>query len=252
MREPILILAPGSTAQRLRGELTLNGQDVVVVDRGDLASGTTAYSSRLIHGGLRYLEHGDFSLVRESLDERACGLRLAPEFVQPMRLFIPVEKRFGGLLAAARLSRISPASKAQEHASSRAGRSSDRACALRSVRERRHAAEARDLSHRRRAGASGRSRAIPLAMRIFRRADTLPGAVHAGAFGRRTAGRRRIRASFALHTYARVRRHGLRSTWCDRPTARFCHSSNRRPSSTQPAPGSITRSPISACLRRRS
>ncbi|HEV3342088.1 MAG TPA: FAD-dependent oxidoreductase, partial [Pirellulales bacterium] len=64
---------------------------------GDLARGATAYSSRLIHGGLRYLEYGEFDLVRESLAERTRLLKLAPQFVQPLRLFIPVANRFGGL-----------------------------------------------------------------------------------------------------------------------------------------------------------
>jgi glycerol-3-phosphate dehydrogenase len=102
MAKPILIIGSGINGAALARELALNGQNVVVVDRGDLASGTTAYSSRLIHGGLRYLEHGDFSLVRESLEERTRLLRLAPDFVRPLRFFIPVEKRFGGLWAAAR------------------------------------------------------------------------------------------------------------------------------------------------------
>jgi glycerol-3-phosphate dehydrogenase len=102
MAKPLLIIGAGINGAALARELALNGQNVVVVDRGDLASGTTAYSSRLIHGGLRYLEHGDFALVRESLEERTRLLRLAPDFVRPLRFFIPVEKRFGGLWAAAR------------------------------------------------------------------------------------------------------------------------------------------------------
>jgi glycerol-3-phosphate dehydrogenase len=66
------------------------------------ASGATAYSSRLIHGGLRYLEYGEFGLVRESLAERSRLLALAPHFVQPLRLFIPVATRFGGTRGALR------------------------------------------------------------------------------------------------------------------------------------------------------
>ena len=69
---------------------------VVLIDRGDVASGTTAYSSRLIHGGLRYLEYGELSLVRESLAERTRLLQLAPQFVQPLELQIPVRRRRGG------------------------------------------------------------------------------------------------------------------------------------------------------------
>src|SRR6185369_2773525 len=83
-------------------ELLLNGVPVCLVDMGDMASGTTAYSSRLIHGGLRYLEYGEFDLVRESLSERTRLLELAPQFVRPLRLFIPVRNRFGGLLTSAK------------------------------------------------------------------------------------------------------------------------------------------------------
>ena len=78
----------------------LNGVSVVVVDNRDLAAGTTAYSTRLIHGGLRHLEFGDFELVRESLAERLRWLRLAPHLVTPLRLFIPVQNRWGGFGAA--------------------------------------------------------------------------------------------------------------------------------------------------------
>ncbi len=99
---PVLILGAGINGAALARELVLNGVAVTIVDTRDIAAGTTAYSSRLIHGGLRYLEYGDFSLVRESLAERTRWLRLAPHLVRPLRLFIPVRNRFGGLLSAAR------------------------------------------------------------------------------------------------------------------------------------------------------
>lgn len=98
----ILILGAGINGAALARELVLNGLNVVVADTADVASGTTAYSSRLIHGGLRYLEHGDFELVRESLAERTRLLRLAPQFVQPLELSIPVENRLGGAAAEVR------------------------------------------------------------------------------------------------------------------------------------------------------
>ncbi|MEX2138492.1 MAG: glycerol-3-phosphate dehydrogenase/oxidase [Pirellulales bacterium] len=101
-KDPVLILGAGINGAALARELVLNGVSVVVVDRQDLAAGTTAYSSRLIHGGLRYLEYGDFELVRESLAERTRWLRLAPHLVKPLRLFIPVESRWGGFGAALR------------------------------------------------------------------------------------------------------------------------------------------------------
>lgn len=94
---PILILGAGINGAALARELILNDFPVCVVDRGDLAGGTTAWSSRLIHGGLRYLEYSEFDLVRESLRERNILLRLAPQFVRPLRLYVPTSNRFGGL-----------------------------------------------------------------------------------------------------------------------------------------------------------
>ena len=102
MPNSVLILGAGINGAALARELALNGLGVVLVDIHDLASGATSYSSRLIHGGLRYLEYGDFALVRESLGERTRLLRLAPQFVRPLRLYIPVQNRFGGLMLAAR------------------------------------------------------------------------------------------------------------------------------------------------------
>lgn len=95
-RKPVVILGAGINGAAIARELLLNGVSVCIVDVADIASGTTAYSSRLIHGGLRYLEYGEFSLVRESLAERSRLLRLAPQFVKPLRFHIPLRNRFGG------------------------------------------------------------------------------------------------------------------------------------------------------------
>src|SRR6476661_8429077 len=95
-RSPVLILGAGINGAAIARELLLNHVPVTLVDTADFASGATAYSSRLIHGGLRYLEYGEFDLVRESLAERGRLLRLAPHLVRPLRLFIPVKNRFGG------------------------------------------------------------------------------------------------------------------------------------------------------------
>ena len=100
--QPVLILGAGINGAALARELALNGVGSVIVDTHDIASGATAYSSRLIHGGLRYLEYGEFDLVRESLEERTRWLKLAPQFVHPLRLFIPIRNRRGGLFAGAR------------------------------------------------------------------------------------------------------------------------------------------------------
>jgi glycerol-3-phosphate dehydrogenase len=64
---------------------------VLLVEQNDLASGTSSASSKLIHGGLRYLEHAWFRLVREALSEREVMLRIAPHVVRPMRFVLPVE-----------------------------------------------------------------------------------------------------------------------------------------------------------------
>jgi glycerol-3-phosphate dehydrogenase len=98
--QPVLILGGGINGAAVARDLVLNNVPVCLVDAHDIASGATSRSSRLIHGGLRYLEYGDFALVRESLVERERLLRLAPQFVQPLRLFIPVRRRFGGLTRA--------------------------------------------------------------------------------------------------------------------------------------------------------
>ena len=68
------------------------GHRALLLERVGIASGTSSRSSKLIHGGLRYLESGQFSLVRESLHERAIHLRIAPELVRLRPFFIPVYK----------------------------------------------------------------------------------------------------------------------------------------------------------------
>lgn len=98
---PIVVLGAGINGAAIARELTLQGADVLLVDAEDLAGGTTSYSSRLIHGGLRYLEYAEISLVRESLTERDRLLRLAAELVHPLELVIPVGNRLSGLISGA-------------------------------------------------------------------------------------------------------------------------------------------------------
>ncbi len=66
------------------------GLRVVLVEQNDLASGTSSASSKLIHGGLRYLEHGEFRLVRAALREREVLLRAAPHLIRPLRFVLPL------------------------------------------------------------------------------------------------------------------------------------------------------------------
>lgn len=73
-------------------DAALRGMRVALVERGEWASGTSRASSKLIHGGLRYLEHGDIGLVRKALHERARLLRNAPHRVRPLRFVVPVTR----------------------------------------------------------------------------------------------------------------------------------------------------------------
>lgn len=82
-------------------DLALQGLRVLLVERDDFASGCSAAPSRMIHGGLRYLENGEFNLVRESLAERDALLRLAPHMVHPLPTTIPIHSTFSGLFNAA-------------------------------------------------------------------------------------------------------------------------------------------------------
>jgi glycerol-3-phosphate dehydrogenase len=70
----------------------MRGLKVLLLDKGDISSGTSAWSTRLIHGGLRYLEHGELGLVRESLRERERLLRVAPHLVRPLPMLLPIYK----------------------------------------------------------------------------------------------------------------------------------------------------------------
>src|SRR5262249_58483308 len=74
----LVIIGGGITGAGVALDATLRGLRVALIDKGDFASGTSSISSKLVHGGLRYLEHGDFRLVYEALHERARLLRNAP------------------------------------------------------------------------------------------------------------------------------------------------------------------------------
>ena len=97
----IVVLGAGINGAAIARELTLSGVGVIVVDGDDIAAGATAWSTRLIHGGLRYLEYGEVGLVRESLVERNRLARLAPHLVRRLPFYLPVQGRWGGLWAAA-------------------------------------------------------------------------------------------------------------------------------------------------------
>lgn len=85
----VVILGGGITGAGVALDAVLRGLRVALIDKGDFASGTSSVSSKLVHGGLRYLEHGDFRLVYEALHERRALLENAPHLVHPLRFLIP-------------------------------------------------------------------------------------------------------------------------------------------------------------------
>ncbi len=85
----LLVIGGGINGLGIAADAAARGLSTAVVERGDLAGGTTATSSRLIHGGLRYLQYGELDLVRESLRERGRLVRQRPHLVRPIRLTIP-------------------------------------------------------------------------------------------------------------------------------------------------------------------
>src|SRR6266516_429140 len=89
----VVILGGGITGAGVALDATLRGWRVALIDKGDFASGTSSVSSKLIHGGLRYLEHGDLRLVYEALQERRLLLHNAPHLVRPLRFVIPFARR---------------------------------------------------------------------------------------------------------------------------------------------------------------
>ena len=86
----VLVVGMGATGAGVALDAASRGLRVAVVDQGDVASGTSSKSSKLVHGGLRYLENYEFGLVREGVTERQLLLRLAPHLVRPMDFLYPV------------------------------------------------------------------------------------------------------------------------------------------------------------------
>ncbi len=96
----VLVVGAGINGAGTFRDLALNGVNVLLVDRGDFCSGTSATSSHMAHGGIRYLENGEFRLVREAVTERNRMIENAPHLVQPLPTVIPIFKIFSGLLNA--------------------------------------------------------------------------------------------------------------------------------------------------------
>ena len=89
----LIVIGAGINGIGIARDAAARGLSVALVEREDIGSGTSNYSGRLIHGGLRYLEQGDVRLVRESLRERERLFRLAPHLVKPVPLMMPFYQR---------------------------------------------------------------------------------------------------------------------------------------------------------------
>src|SRR5437879_4791921 len=87
-RFDVLVIGGGITGAGIALDAAARGLSVALAEKDDFASGTSGRSSRLVHGGLRYLEHGEFGLVRESLRERGILYGLAPHLVRPLPMYL--------------------------------------------------------------------------------------------------------------------------------------------------------------------
>lgn len=96
----VLIIGAGINGIGTFRELALQGIDVVMVDQSDYCSGASSASSHMVHGGIRYLENGEFRLVREAVQERNRLIENAPHLVHPLPTTFPIFKTFSGLINA--------------------------------------------------------------------------------------------------------------------------------------------------------
>jgi glycerol-3-phosphate dehydrogenase len=96
----VLIVGGGINGVGTFRDLTLQGVDTLLIDRGDFCSGASGASSRMAHGGIRYLENGEFRLVKEAVLERNRMIQNAPDLVHPLPTSIPIFKTFSGILNA--------------------------------------------------------------------------------------------------------------------------------------------------------
>src|SRR6266496_3573956 len=88
-RFDVVVIGGGITGAGVALDAASRGYSVALVERDDYASGTSSRSSKLVHGGLRYLQNFDLGLVREALLERSLMVQLAPHLVRPLPLLVP-------------------------------------------------------------------------------------------------------------------------------------------------------------------
>ncbi len=89
----LLVIGGGINGAGIAADAVGRGLSVILCEKDDLAAHTSSYSSKLIHGGLRYLEQYDFKLVREALKEREVLMNKAPYLIRPLRFVLPVNKK---------------------------------------------------------------------------------------------------------------------------------------------------------------
>src|SRR5579871_7051118 len=94
----VLVVGGGINGVAIARQCALAGRKTVLVEQHDFAAGTTSRSTRIIHGGLRYLEHGEIGLVRESLRERERLLMQSPHLVRPLQFLLALPKKSHSLL----------------------------------------------------------------------------------------------------------------------------------------------------------
>ena len=85
----LAVIGGGVNGAAIARDAAGRGAKVLLLEAGDLAQGTSSSSTKLIHGGLRYLEHYEFGLVRESLSEREALWAIAPHIIHPLRFVLP-------------------------------------------------------------------------------------------------------------------------------------------------------------------
>ncbi|MBF6671766.1 glycerol-3-phosphate dehydrogenase/oxidase [Glutamicibacter sp. FBE19] len=96
----VLVVGGGINGVATFRYLSMQGIDVALIERGDYSQGASGASSHMIHGGIRYLENGEFRLVHESVQERNSLLEIAPHYVKPLQTTIPIFSTFSGILSA--------------------------------------------------------------------------------------------------------------------------------------------------------
>lgn len=95
MKYDIIIIGAGINGCAIAREASMQGKSVAVIDKQTIGSGTSSHSSKLIHGGLRYLEHGDFELVKEALFDRTRLIQAYPDLVVLRPFILPVYRNIG-------------------------------------------------------------------------------------------------------------------------------------------------------------